>query len=164
LDPQLFLLSAKTGLQLAYDNNAPGLQTDSRLTYTFTEAGDYLLKIDDVLHRGGGDYCFRLRIGDFPCATLPIPLAAKRGSQGSVRFAGTEVDGVPPVDVAVPTDPAVNVVWVAPRRPNNAVGWPVALLVSDLDEKVEQEPNDEPAKANRLVVPGGITGRLEKYG
>jgi hypothetical protein len=164
LDPQLFLLSAKTGQQLAYDNNAPGLQTDARLTYTFAEAGDYLIKINDVLNRGGADYCFRLRIGDFPCATLPIPLAAKRGSKVSVAFAGPEVAGVPPVEVVVPADPAVNVVWVAPRRPNSPAGWPVALLVSDLEEKVEQEPNDELAKANRLVVPGAITGRLDKSG
>jgi hypothetical protein len=36
------------------------------------------------------------------------------------------------------------------------------LLLSDLDEALEQEPNDEIAKANRVPVPGGVTGRFEK--
>src|SRR5439155_2269037 len=35
---------------------------------------------------------------------------------------------------------------------------------SDHPETVEQEPNDEPAKANRVPVPGGVSGRFDKYG
>jgi len=37
----------------AYSNDAPGLQTDARLTYTFAEAGEYILSIRDVMYRGG---------------------------------------------------------------------------------------------------------------
>jgi hypothetical protein len=36
------------------------------------------------------------------------------------------------------------------------------LLLSDLDETLEQEPNDEIGKANRVPVPGAVTGRFEK--
>ena len=38
---------------------------------------------------------------------------------------------------------------VAPRAVNGLYGWPVALAVSDLEEVVEQEPNNEPARAKR---------------
>jgi hypothetical protein len=63
----------------------------------------------------------------------------------------------------VPSDPAVNTLWVSPRGAGGLSGWPVALAVSDHDELVEQEPNNEPAQANRVPVPGGITARfLEK--
>ncbi|HTV67315.1 MAG TPA: hypothetical protein VMF90_02155, partial [Rhizobiaceae bacterium] len=43
-DPQLQLLDAN-GRELpgAYSNDAPGLQTDARLTYTFKTAGEYLV-------------------------------------------------------------------------------------------------------------------------
>ena len=163
-DPQLSLIDPRTKKELAYSNDAPGLQTDARLTYTFKEAGDYLVEIRDVMYRGGPDFWYRLRIGDFPCATTPIPMAARRGTKATVHFAGPNVAGVPPVDVAVPSDPTAEVVWVAPRGVNGLYGWPVALAVSDLDEVVEQEPNNEPAKATRIPAPGGVTGRFQEKG
>jgi len=162
LDPQISLYDATGTREIAYDNDAPGCQTDPRLTHTFKEAGDYLVEVKDVLNRGGADFCYRLRIGDFPCATVPIPMAAKRGSKVSVSFAGPVVAGVAPVMVDVPTDPLMNVVSVAPRGPNGLYGWPVDLAISDFPELLEKEPNDEPARANRVPVPGGITGRFEK--
>jgi hypothetical protein len=163
-DPQLTLIDPKTGRELpgGHSNDAPGLQTDPRLTYTFKEAGDYLLEIRDVSYRGGEDFVYRLRIGDFPCATTPLPLAVKRGSKVAVQFAGPTVDGVEPVDVTAPTDPLVPSVSVTPKGANGLHGWPVSLLLSDLDEVIEQEPNDELAKANHMPVPGAVTGRFEK--
>jgi hypothetical protein len=144
-DPQLTLLDAKTGRELhgGYSNDAPGLQTDPRLTYTFKEAGDYLIEIRDVSYRGGEDFFYRLRIGDFPCATTPLPLAIKRGSKVAVHFAGPTVDGVAPVEITAPTDPLIPSVWVTPKGANGLNGWPVSLALSDLDEVLEQEPNDE---------------------
>jgi hypothetical protein len=163
-DPQLSLVDARSGREVAYSNDSPGLQSDARLTYTFKEAGDYLVELRDVTYRGGPDFNYRLRVGDFPCATAPIPMAAKRGSKVAVRFAGPHVEGVAPVEVTVPTDPTVTVLQVAPKGANGLSGWPVSLAVSDLDEVVEQEPNNEPAKANRIPVPCGVTGRFEQKG
>ena len=163
-DPQITLFDARNGKELAYSNDAPGLQTDPRLTYTFKEAGNYLIEVRDVMHRGGADFVYRLRVGDFPCATTPIPMAAKRGSKVSVRFAGPVVENVPPVAVNVPADPSLESIQVAPKGANGLHGWPVALMVSDLDETVEQEPNDEPAKANRVPVPGAVTGQFHQKG
>jgi hypothetical protein len=164
LDPQISLIDPRSQRELVYSNDAPGLQTDARLTHTFKQSGDYLIEVRDVMYRGGADYWYRLRIGDFPCATTPIPMAAKRGSRVNVYFAGPVVAGVPPVEVTMPTDLATTVVWITPRGPSGLVGWPVALAASDLDEFVEHEPNDEPAKANRISVPCGVTGRFEKKG
>src|SRR5262245_60293980 len=87
IDPQISLYNAK-GREIAYDNDSPGCQTDPRLSYTFKEAGDYLIEVKDVLNRGGADYGYRLRIGDFPLATVPIPMAAKRGAKVQLQFAG----------------------------------------------------------------------------
>jgi hypothetical protein len=162
IDPQLTLYDLKSGREIAFVNDTPGCQTDPRLTHVFKEAGDYLVEVKDVLFRGGADYVYRLRIGDFPCATVPIPMAAKRGSKVKVDFAGPMVEGVAPVEVTVPTDPAVTTVWVAPKGASGLHGWPVALGVSDLDESVEKEPNNEPAKANPISVPGAVTGRFQQ--
>jgi hypothetical protein len=162
VDPQISLYDAHGMREIAYDNDAAGCQTDPRLTYTFKMEGDYLVEVKDVLNRGGGDYWYRLRIGDFPCATAPLPMAARRGSKVAVGFAGPVAAGVAPVVVGVPGDPTIDTVSVAPRGANGLYGWPVDLALSDYPELLEQEPNNEPAKANRIPVPGGITGRFTR--
>jgi hypothetical protein len=164
-DPQLQVFDAN-GRELpnAYSNDAPGLQTDARLTYTFKTAGDYLVAVRDVSYRGGDDFHYRLRIGDFPCATTTLPLAAKRGGKVSVRFAGPNVEGVAPLEVTTPTDPAVAFLALAPRGGNGLHGWPVYLALSDVEETLEQEPNHEAKKANRIPVPGAVTARFEQKG
>lgn len=164
LDPQMAIIDARNGKEVAFSNDALGLQLDPRITHTFKEAGDYLIEIRDVTYKGGPDFAYRLRVGDFPCATTPIPMAAKRGSTVQVNFAGTMVENVPAVAVTVPADPTLENVWVTPKGANGLHGWPVSLLVSDLDEVVEQEPNNEPAKANRIPVPGAVTGRFQDKG
>ncbi|HLN30573.1 MAG TPA: hypothetical protein VK395_22705 [Gemmataceae bacterium] len=166
IDPQLTLYDARTGRELpgGHSNDAPGLQTDPRITYVFKEAGEYLVEVRDVMYRGAGDFWYRLRIGDFPCATTPIPMAAQRGSQVTVHFAGPMVAGVAPVEVAVPSDPGVDTIWVTPKGANGLYGWPVSLALSNHEELEEQEPNNDPAHANRLPVPGGITGRFQEGG
>jgi hypothetical protein len=165
-DPQITIFDPRTGREVlgGHSNDAPGLQTDPRLTHTFKDTGDYLVEIRDVSYRGGADFWYRLRIGDFPCATTPLPLAVRRGTQATVRFAGPHVDGVAPVEVLAPADPEATAMWVAPKGANGLYGWPVSLALSDLDEFVETEPNNEPAKANRVPVPGAITGRLQEKG
>jgi hypothetical protein len=165
-DPQLTLHDSVTGKPIpgAHSNDAPGCQTDPRLTFTFKHAGDYLIEVRDVLYRGGADFHYCLRIGDFPCATTPVPMAAKRGSKVAVGFAGPNVEGVPPVEVQVPSDPALDTIWVTPKGANGLHGWPVALALSDVDEIVEQEPNDDPPHANRIPVPSGVTGRFQEKG
>ncbi len=162
VDPQLTLHDAQSGRELAggHSNDAPGAQTDPRLSYTFKEAGEVLIEVRDVAYRGAEDYHYRLRVGDFPIVTTPIPLAAKRGSKVKVSFAGPDGDRTPPVEVQTPSDPAVTAVAVTPRGTNGLSGWPVSLALSDLDELVEQEPNNEPGKAQRLPLPGAVTGRF----
>lgn len=166
IDPQLTLSDPRTGRELAggHSNDAPGCQTDPRLTHTFKEEGEYVIEVRDVTYRGGADYWYRLRIGDFPCAVAPFPMAAKRGSKVKVGFTGPTVEGVAPVEVVVPDDPTVDAVWVAPKGPGGLHGWPVALAVSNMEELTEQEPNHEPGKANRVSAPCGISGRFAQAG
>ncbi|MBI2805378.1 MAG: PPC domain-containing protein [Planctomycetes bacterium] len=162
IDAQMTIYDAKSMRELVYDNDSPGCQTDPRITYTFKEAGDYLVEINDVLQRGGAEFFYRLRVGDFPIATTSFPLAARRGTKAKIGFAGPAVEGVPTVDVDVPSDPAVDYFWVAPKNAAGLHGWPVPVAISDADEAVEQEPNDDPKQATRITVPGGVSGRFQK--
>lgn len=159
LDPIVVLHDAKTKRELIdlYADDTPGLQGDCRLAHTFKEAGEVLVEVRDTTHRGGADFFYRLRIGDFPGATTAFPLAAERGKDAKIGFAGPET--IPAVTVSAPKDVAA--VYAVPSGGKDA-GWPVPVLVTDHPQTVEQEPNDEPAKANKLTVPGGASGRFDK--
>jgi len=168
-DPVIRLHDVRAGRDIpaALSDDAPGLQTDARLAHTFAAAGDYLVEIRDTTHKGGKDYWYRLRIGDFPCALAPLPLAAKRGSTVTVQFA-EDVRGpmgsplAAPVAVAAPTDPAVDCVAVVPVGLNGVPGWPVELLLSDHDELLAPPIAQTAAEAMRLPVPSGVTGRFQR--
>jgi hypothetical protein len=162
IDAYLYVYDAKGTRELAFDNDSPGCQTDPRISYTFKEAGEYLLEVKDVLNRGGSEFFYRIRIGDFPLATTPVPMAAKRGARARISFAGPAVEGAAPVVVDAPNDAALNVLWVSPKSAAGLHGWPVPLALSDHDEAVEMEPNNDPKSANRIAVPGGISGRFQQ--
>src|SRR5262245_60448392 len=163
LDPIIVLHDAKTKRELVdlYADDTPGLQSDCRLTHTFKEASEILVEVRDTTYRGGADFFYRLRIGEFPGATTAFPVAVQRGKEAKVGFAGPNTSDIPPVSVKVPDDAVV--VYVQPKR-SGVGGWPVPVRVSDWPEIAEQEPNNDPTKANKLAVPGGMSGRFEKTG
>jgi hypothetical protein len=161
-DPQLTLFDAKTGKEMpgGHNNDAPGLQTDPRLIYTFKAAGDYVVEIRDTLWRGGDDFWYRLRIGDFPCATTPYPMSVRRGTQKTTTLAGPVSAGSLPFEVVAPDDTFVSSLPLTPRSAAGLAGWPVFLGVSSIEERAEQEPNNDLAHANRISVPCAVSARL----
>lgn len=165
LDP-ILRLRDPTGREVpqAYSDDAPGLQTDARLTHTFGVAGDYIVEIRDTTNQGGPEFRYRLRIGDFPCAVTPLPAAVKRGTKLAVNFAGPQVEGVAPVEVQAPADPAVEAINVTPKGPNALPGWPVSLLLSDHDELLAGDGIGTLAQAQWLTPPCGVTGRFLRKG
>ena len=163
LDPMIRLLDAK-GRELAYSDDVPGLRSDSRLCYQFKDAGEYMLELRDIRFQGSGNHFFRLRIGDFPCVTVPYPLAAKKGAAANVNFAGLNLDGVQPAAVNFPADAAFEWASVAAKRANGASSNFASIGVSSRDEFLETEPNDDPKAPNRVDLAQGVNGRFDKPG
>lgn len=159
LDPMIRLLDLK-GRELAYNDDTPGLSGDSSLVYTFKDAGEYILELRDIKYGGGA---YRLRIGDFPIATVAYPLAVQRGTTANVTLAGFGVDGLAAVPVTVaPTEPA-EFLNVSSKRPNGASGFSLIEVVST-PQVLEQEPNNTLEQANRVELGHDINGRLEQPG
>jgi hypothetical protein len=161
IDPVVILYDG-TGRELGgvYADDTPGLQADCRVTYTPKQSGDLIAEVRDTTYRGGADYGYRVRIGSFPGATTAFPLVVQRGKTTEVGFSGPDLKGVKPVSVAAPTDPLTTAVYVAPKRGGGPTGWPVPVRLSDDPQTVEQEPNNDPATANTLPVPGGVSARF----
>ncbi|HYH66893.1 MAG TPA: hypothetical protein VD866_19520, partial [Urbifossiella sp.] len=164
LDPIVVLHDGQTKRELIdkYADDTPGLQADARLTHTFAADGEVIVEVRDTTYRGGADFFYRLRVGDFPGATMAFPLAVQRGKDAKVGFAGPGAEELPPVTLKVPTTAAgVN---AAPKRAGGPSGWPVPVRVSDHPEGVEAEPNNEPMKATPLPVPGGVSAKFGAKG
>jgi hypothetical protein len=163
LDPMLRILDLQ-GRELAYSDDAAGLGGDSRLTHTFKDAGDYVVEVRDIRFQGGGNFYYRLRIGDFPCVTTPYPLGVKKGGPAQVAFAGSRLDGALPVTVNIPNENAANWVNVGVKLPNGVASGFGSVSVGSGDEALEVEPNDQPAMATRVNLGASLNGRFDKPG
>ncbi|MEX2288624.1 MAG: hypothetical protein WD648_16115 [Planctomycetaceae bacterium] len=157
MDPMLRILDTN-GRELAYSEDEPGLSTDAQLSYTFNTAGEYVVEVRDVAYRGGGAY--RLRIGDFPCVTVPYPMGGRRGSDVSVSFAGSDLENVVPLTLKTPSDPLVRWIPVTAKRVGGTSSGFATLALGDSEEFTETEPNNEAAQASRVTLGGNFNGRL----
>ena len=69
------------------------------------------------------------------------------------------------MSVKAPSDPGLAAVYVAPKRSDGRQRLAGAGATERLRRRsVEQEPNNETAKANKLPVPGGVSAKFEKAG
>lgn len=161
LDPSLRLLNAE-GRSLALNEDGEGLGVDARLSYRIPATGDYLIELRDAKYEGGLKHRYHLRLGDFPLVTTPFPLVAKAGTTTSVEFLGKELGEVKSTAVTVRPD-SQRIPLTA--RSHKAEGSTfTSLLVSQLDQASEAEPNDAPESATKLTLPCGVNGRFGRAG
>ena len=159
IDPVILIHDAG-GREMAglYGDDTPGLQTDARLTFTPKVTADYIVEVRDTTYRGGPEYGYRLRVGHFPGVTTAYPVAVERSKPTAVNFTGPGAKDALPVSVTAAGQSAVN---VTPRNKSGAAGWPVPVLVSDVPQSVEAEPNNDPKSANKLTLPCGVTAKFD---
>ena len=163
LDPTLTLYRSD-GRQLASQDDSPGLSSDCQFSYTFEEAGTYILRINDIAYAGGGNHIYRLRIGDFPCVNTAIPAGVQRGVPTTVSFAGADASEAVPAELNVPADFPGEWINVGTRRPGGQSSGFVMVHVGSEPEFVEQEPNNTPEEANAVALNMNFNGRLDQPG
>ena len=166
-DPVIRLLSAQ-GVELRMSDDEPGLGPDCRWEYTFPEDGSYFIQVHDNKYQAGGFY--RLRVGDFPLVTTAMPLGARRGSTVKFGFAALPARGPPDAP-----DPNPVLARIADTRQTESWGLAARfvdgkssaitrLVVSDVPERLEREPNNEIETALEVVIPTAVNGRLQTDG
>src|SRR5205085_2705911 len=161
------------GKELAYSDDEPGVSADCRLTHTFAAAGDYFIELRDIRYLGGGDYRYRLRVGDFPLVNAAFPLALARGVDALVQPLGGNLANSAAIVVKSPSTSAADhfratVAYPQPQ-PSLSADTRVAtigssgidLLQSATADQLEVEPNDRPELSTRCTLAAGSSGRLE---
>lgn len=151
-DPILTLYDA-SGRELAANDD--GFFADPLLSYTFKADGEYVIQLRDSKYDGDARWTYALLVTDRPYASHVYPPAARAGQEVTLEPVGSAA-GVK-VTLTAPATPGLHAVELplGDGRTN-----PVPLLVSELRQFSETEPNDDPAKATRITLPCGVNGRI----
>lgn len=162
MDPIVRLLHADGRVMHVEDDDSTG--PDCRFSFSFAEAGEYLLQIGESHYAVGGEY--HLRIGDFPIVHHVFPFAARRGESAKLTFSGPDTSLLGGTEVAVPSGLADDFLLVPARIPNGLSSAWGTLVVSKLPQFVEPVKPTVPEEPPRSVLdlPICISGQLELAG
>ncbi|MBP90360.1 MAG: hypothetical protein CMJ64_27250 [Planctomycetaceae bacterium] len=141
--------------------NTDHFGSDSFLRFTVPETGTYHLHIYDSSYRGLQQFVYRLTVTAGTYIDRVFPLGGRAGSKVKFELAGQHASDRN-IEVELPSQaPGVHL----QRFPlGNSLSNPVLIDLSDLDEHLEAEPNDEPGGDNAIAIPAVLNGRMEKPG
>ncbi|HVE43405.1 MAG TPA: hypothetical protein VNM14_26240 [Planctomycetota bacterium] len=160
---------------------------DPLLDFSAEADGAYVVRVNDLLYRGGDEYFYRLSIGTGPWIDFVDPPVLKPGADNAVTVYGRNLPGGTPADgvmidgrpveklattIKGPTAPELPVQTLL--RPGDAsadlVSWnlpgsnPVRFLLSEDNVVAEVEPNDTPDKGQTIQAPALVVGRFNPRG
>ena len=153
----LLVLSDSSGRVLAEagrHDNSP----DATLHYRLPQDGKYTLTISDREGSGGKDAYYRLDAGALPYITSYFPLGVHAGETTAVAVEGVNLGGIRELKIDAPKGQKT-----VPITLKENVALPLnkaRLVVGDLPEIVEQEPNNSLAQAEDVSFPVTINGHI----
>ncbi|MEX0586477.1 MAG: PPC domain-containing protein, partial [Pirellulales bacterium] len=191
MDPTLVVLDA-VGNELARGRDHE--RRDPVVEFIAPADGEYWIKLYDFTYRGGAEYVYRLSIDAGPQIDYVFPPAGVAGAKGKFTIYGRNLPGGTPAEsssagrpldqLAVEIDVAGDAAarerlttagLIEPQEAGldgfdyrfAALGGqsnPVRLYYATAPVVVEAEPNNEPAKAQKLTLPCEVAGRFSPRG
>jgi hypothetical protein len=157
----LLALSDTSGRVLAEagrHDNSP----DAALHYRLPQEGKYTLTISDREGSGGGNDYYRVDAGALPYITRYFPLGVRAGETATVAIEGVNLGGIRELKIAAPKQAAEWKTLPITLQENAALPLnKVKLVVGELPEIVEQEPNNSLAQAEAVSFPVTINGHID---
>jgi hypothetical protein len=161
-DPILTLRNA-AGTVLAVNDNA--FFADPLLHYKVPSAGEYVLEIRDVRYGGNADWQYCIEASDRPFVTNVHPLRVTPDVATKLELVGHNLPADATATLTLRPDTPNGPRWTVLPLANGQTSNAVPVVVSRLPETTEATgDNNAPAKAQRIAVPTGISGRLEAEG
>jgi len=190
LDSQLdanLTLTDSEGKQLASNGDYAG--KDPLVEFVAPKDGDYLVIMNDLSFRGGHPY--RLAITDAPHVENVFPRVVQAGKKAELTVFGRNLGNGAKASPWVVTDVPLDAITESVSAPDDLLkrggyrftdhptghsvlptaatatlnGFQyrgVPLLVSDSPVSLEQEPNDDPLKPQKIELPAVVSGRFDK--
>jgi ribosomal protein L40E len=148
------------GKELAYDDDFR-FNPDPLIYFEVPADGEYLLTINEALFRGRESFVYRITIGELPFVASIFPLGARVGEPVKIEMTGWNLEKTkispPPADAK----PGNHLIAATNGR---FASNHVLFALDTLPECLEQEPNDEPSKAQKVTLPIIINGRADRPG
>ena len=123
--------------------------------------GRYTARVGDQMLGATKNHFYRLSVGELPMVTGVFPLSATTNAEAELTLAGFNLPTEAKVRVKTAAAGEMDVpLDVEKFRTRRAF----KLLVANGPQLVEREPNDKPAEATPMSVPGAINGRIDRSG
>jgi hypothetical protein len=155
-DPVVTIKDAQ-GRQVLERDNDIGLMFDCRFAHTFELTGTYTIEVRDTRYRGSDHLFYVLRVGGFPEGRAALPSTIRPGESLSVSIPGDDLFAQ---QVAIPKTSAPASFFQELRRPRDQASAWVPIQVSKYSSTVEQEPDDDPARATLAPIPRVLHGAI----
>jgi Bacterial pre-peptidase C-terminal domain len=146
-----------SGRELALNEDANG--DDSLLAFEAPKAGEYFVIVRDLRYQGSANHFYRLTMGEIPYVAHVFPPGGGPGEKLQLELSGYNLGKASRGSVAMPAEILSDSLPMAVTLPTGASN-PVRLAVGDAGELTEVEPNDVPARAQTIPVPGTVAGRI----
>ena len=130
---------------------------DPLLSYTAPKTGTYYMQVRESTYDGDPRWAYALLAGNRPYVSHVYPMAGMPGQAVEVEPVGSAKLRKAKVLLQVPREVGVQQVQL---DIDGVKTNPATFIVSPLPQVLEQEPNDEPARATRVTLPAGINGRI----
>lgn len=150
-------LSDADGKVLA-SSNGYDVGGDPFLAYQFASAGQYRLRVNELVLGASADHFYRLTVGNLPYVTGCFPLSVPAGRESEIQLIGYNL----PVEkrtLKVHPEKAGEF-QLAYDSESLRARRPLKVIASDQTELVESEPDDSPAQAAVIPIPCVVAGRL----
>ena len=131
-------------------------KSDPLLAHTFAQAGRYLITVSDLVLGASQDHFYRLSIGEFPYVTGVYPLSLST-NHAEVELLGFNL----PEDRLVAIQPEKTgelEVPIDPEKFRNRRA--LKVLVSEMNEVAEVEPNNTPETVTKIPGASAVAGRI----
>ena len=155
--PRLDLFDAANGKRIA-SNSGLDSGSDPFLAFTTPKDGDYLMRVSETTLEGLEDHVYRLTVGVLPYVTGFWPLSIPANAESKVHLVGQNLLAETMLVKAGAAGEMILPLDGAEYRSR----VPLKIIVSDLNEVLEKEPNDDVQHAVVLTTPVSINGRLYK--
>ena len=156
-DPYVAILN-EARFELATSDDAALIWQDGVVSIIAPTDGKYVVQIRESSYGGNGSCYYRCHIGNYPRPMAIVPSGGKPGQKVAVKFLG-DVSGEFSREIDVPGKAAPDfAVFAQDERGISPSGN--RFRVVDLENSIEQEPNDTIQQATKAAAPIAFNGVL----
>ncbi len=149
-----------SGKELAYNDDFR-FDPDPVLYFEVPEDGEYVLSINEALFRGRESFVYRITVAELPFVTSIFPLGGRVGEPVKIEMNGWNLEKT---TLAPPPKEAKSGRYLIAATDGSLVSNYVSFALDTLPECLDQESNDEPAKAQKVTLPIIVNGRADHPG